>query len=241
MKGYTVLRKDLVSETVAHGGVMIAVHHSVPSRHLCIRTPLQAVAVRATLGQRELTVCSIYCPPGVPLPHVEMRQLMRELPSPVLLLGDFNSHHPAWGSTSECARGRLLASFLDDEGLCVLNTGSPTHLTLPSGHTSVLDLSLCSPELAHLFSWEADSDPQGSDHFPVWVNYLEQPRLGSRPPRWNLRKADWDQFSSRLEDAFPPEEAENLSVDEFTFRLLQSAEGCIPRSKGNPKRIPVPW
>ena len=89
IKGYSILRKDLRSETVAHGGVLIAVHHSLPTRPLTLRTSLQAIASRVQIGQIRFTVCTVYLPPGIALPETELRELMTELPTPFLLLGDF--------------------------------------------------------------------------------------------------------------------------------------------------------
>ena len=62
IKGYAVFRKDVHSDTIAHGGVLLAVHHSLPARPLLLNSPLQATAVRVHLGHREITVCSLYSP-----------------------------------------------------------------------------------------------------------------------------------------------------------------------------------
>ena len=171
IKGYTVLRKDLPSTTEAHGGVLLAVHHSVPTRPLSLDTNIQAVAAIVQLGPTRLTVCSVYLPPGNSLPVTELRQLVLELPPPVLLLGDFNSHHTVWGCDSTDRRGRLLEAFriIVSECLCLLNTGMRTHITLPSGQTSALDLSVASPQLVPSVSWAVDTDSMGSDHFPIWL------------------------------------------------------------------------
>ena len=153
VKGYSVFRRDLVSQTIAHGGVLLAVHNSLPARQLPLQTTLQAVAVRVHVLHREITVCSLYLPPGIPLPVVELRQLFLELPAPVLVVGDFNAHSTAWGCDTTGTRGHLLETFISDESLCVLNTGQSTHFTMPSGQKSALDLSLASPQLAQVFTW----------------------------------------------------------------------------------------
>ena len=38
IKGYAVYRKDLQSDTIAHGGVLLAVHYSLSARHLPLST-----------------------------------------------------------------------------------------------------------------------------------------------------------------------------------------------------------
>ena len=242
IKGYAVLRKDVDSQTIAHGGVLLAVHHSLPARPLPLRSPLQAVAARVYFSHRELSICSIYLPPGVPFPAVDFRRLLQELPAPVLLIGDFNSHSNSWGCDHTGPRGRVLESLLCDQSLCVLNTGQRTHFTLPTGQTSALDLSLASPRLAELLTWSVYDDPLGSDHFPVWLEYEDDPSLGSRPQRWNVRKADWDEFQALLETSFSSI-AENtvLSVEDFTALILHCADRSIPKTSTQPCRTPVPW
>ena len=46
IKGFSVFRKDLAVDTIAHGGVMILVLNTVPVRRVELRSPLQAVVVR---------------------------------------------------------------------------------------------------------------------------------------------------------------------------------------------------
>ena len=222
---------------------MLAVHHSVPTRPLSVSTNIQAVAAIVQLGPTRLTVCSVYLPPGNSLPVTELRQLVLELPPPVLLLGDFNSHHTVWGCDSIDRRGRLLEAFIRDECLCLLNTGMRTHITLPSGQTSALDLSIASPQLVPSITWAVDGDPMGSDHFPIWLRFQSSAVLGERPPRWNLQKADWAEFEAYLGEAFSPERSNRapLSVADFTSRLIEAAEQFVPRTSGAPRRAPVPW
>ena len=242
IKGYAVFREDVPSNTIAHGGVLIAVHHSLPARQLQLQSSLQVVAARVHLSHREVTVCSLYLPPGTPLPVAELRRLLHELPAPVLIVGDFNAHSTAWGCDQTGSRGRVLESFICDESLCVLNTGQRTHFTVPSGQTSALDLSLASPSLAHLFTWSVHDDPLGSDHFPIWIQYQDDPVLGSRPQRWNFGKADWTEFQSTLETSILARiETTAMTTEDFTSLVLSSADGSIPRTSGQPRRTPVPW
>ena len=229
------------ADPVAHGGVLLAVHRSIPSRHLELRTGLQAVAARVLFDRRSLTICSVYLPPGNAFPRSELSQLIAELPSPMLILGDFNGHHKLWGCREIDVRGRVLERVILEECLSVLNTGTRTHITMPSGTTSALDLSLSSPQLIPLFTWHVADDPMGSDHFPVLLKYNSRVSLGTRPQRWNIRRANWEEFEGELEQAFSSDTAEPPTVEEFTDRTLEAARKSIPRTSGNPLRTPVPW
>ena len=242
IKGYSVFRQDVVTDSVAHGGVLLGVHHSVPTKRVPLSTSLQAVAVRIDLNRRPFTLCSIYLPPDGTLPVLELRRLTAQLPGPLLLLGDFNAHHTVWGCRSSNARGRALESFINEESLCLLNTGTRTHVTLPLGQTSVLDLSLTSPQLAHHFTWTVADDPLGSDHFPVWLRFQGEPAIGPRPRRWNLRTADWVAFRAQLDEVCCSESiCIPGCIESFTSAIISAAEGSIPRTSGTPRRIPVPW
>ena len=181
--GYSVYRKDVVSDSIAHGGVMLLTHGSIPARPLALQTSLQAVAARVNFDDRDISVCSLYLPPGITIPMLGLRNLIAELPPPLLLMGDVNAHHVIWGCNSIDTRGRQLEGLFNDEALCILNSGDHTHITLPSGRTSAIDLSVCSPELAPRLTWSVAGDPSGSDHFPVWVGYNGGAVLGRRPTR----------------------------------------------------------
>jgi len=79
---------------VAHGGSAILVNSSTPHRQLNLKTCLQAVAIRVTL-RKTITACSIYLPPSMAFNINDFNDLLSQLPSPLLITGDFNSHgHP---------------------------------------------------------------------------------------------------------------------------------------------------
>ena len=242
LKGYTILRKDTDYTSVSHGGVLIAASHEIPVKQIPLRSELQAVAARVKLGQREVSVCSIYLPPGIDFPATQLGLLVSELPPPFLLLGDFNAHNMLWGCATSNTRGRQLERVINQENMCILNTGSPTHFSLPSGRQSALDLSFSSPELASLVDWSVSKDPMGSDHFPIFLGFIEGAILGTRTRRWNFRKADTHRFRAYLENFFtnmlgqPP-----LTVEQFSAVLRDAAFECIPLTSGKPHRPPVPW
>ena len=74
------------------GGVSILVKDGTPHQQITLNTTLQAVAVNINC-HRPMTICSVYLPPSRSVDVVELRQLVKQLPKPFMLLGDFNGHH----------------------------------------------------------------------------------------------------------------------------------------------------
>ena len=59
--------------------------------HIPLHTNLQAVAVSITLHV-VITLCSLYSSPSLRLSPKDLDDLVPQLPSPFILLGDFNGH-----------------------------------------------------------------------------------------------------------------------------------------------------
>ena len=69
---------------------------SFPQRKIDLQTELQATAVSVTLD-REITLCSVYIPPSFSLNSQHLDNLLQQLPTPYILLGDYNGHNILWG------------------------------------------------------------------------------------------------------------------------------------------------
>ena len=93
---YAVYRRQGHHNVTDHGGVALLIHKSIPHNFLPLRTELQAIAATIYLT-RPITVVSIYSSRSHRLTDALMTELSQQLPSPVLLLGDFNSYHEMWG------------------------------------------------------------------------------------------------------------------------------------------------
>ena len=74
-----------------HGGVAMLVKNGTPHSQISLNASLQAIALRITL-YRAITVCSIYLPPTAKYDNAVIDDIITQLPSPVLLLGNFNAH-----------------------------------------------------------------------------------------------------------------------------------------------------
>ena len=85
----------------AHGGVAIFVPKGVSVFKIDLNTELQAIAVSVKL-QKRITVCSLYLPPGEAIQRRQLEGLINQLPTPFLLLGDFNARSKLWNDSDYC-------------------------------------------------------------------------------------------------------------------------------------------
>ena len=206
-----------------------------------MNTNLQAVAVSITL-HRVITLCSIYIPPSSRLSTKDLDDLIPQLPSPFILLGEFNGHNILWGSKDINDKGRIIESFIDNHGLCLYNTKKPTYLHPATGTYTSLDLSICFPTLLLDYDWKVHDDLCGSDHFPVLLNNIG-PDVDEPVSRWKLNKANWAQFQTLsttrlLEDTV--RKADD-PIEPFASILINIAEETVPKTATKSKKAKKPW
>ncbi|RVE41335.1 hypothetical protein evm_014012, partial [Chilo suppressalis] len=80
-----------------------------------------------------------------------------QLPTPLLLLGDLNAHHTAFGCATNKQRG-ILYDMLDDFNLCILNDGSCTTVNRPHNSPSAIDVAFVSSNLMPSCNWSVFYD-----------------------------------------------------------------------------------
>lgn len=149
-KNYTSYFKNLNTQTNAHGGVLTYVHETITSYEIPLITNLQAVAVKV-FYQFEHINCNIYLPGTQNITESDLVDLINQLGSTFIIQGDFNGHNPLWGSDHLDSRGKLLEKIIDDNNLCLLNEGNPTHFSLQHRTFSCIDLTIASPAIAGSF------------------------------------------------------------------------------------------
>ena len=239
--GYHSFYSDPLPGQGRHGGAAILLRQDVPYNKIDINTDLQAVAVQIFL-RRQYTICSIYLPPSAIVERNDVNSLAHDLPSPFLLLGDMNGHHPLWGDNATDNRGTILATVVEDLDLCILNSGDMTYYHGQTGVFTAIDLSLCSADAVLDFNWSVLPDLHGSDHFPILISSTEcEPRR--RLPRWRLDRANWPLFAELC--------SPDCSVDSFastedaatyvTDMLHSAALQAIPKTAGHFPHRPLPW
>jgi len=91
----------------------------------------------------------------------------------VIILGDFNAHHHAWGDSKIDGQGDSILRACDSHNLVIMNDGHSTFLSSSGHSSSVIDLSICSRDLCLLASVATLQDLHGSDRFPISIKLAE--------------------------------------------------------------------
>lgn len=237
-RGYKVFRKDDNTSSYAKGGTAILLHQSFLAEEIKLQSVLQAVAIKI-LAPLKLTICSIYLPPSANVSLNDFLRLISELPTPLILTGDFNAWNRMWGSNSTNERGKLIEEALDIHNLAILNSGAHTHLSFAHRTFSAIDLSVCSPTLLHRLQWNPTEHLYGSDHFPILISD-NTPRINyTNPTKWCLQKANWYGFQT---DFSLPQLSGNVEADveQISSAILEAAKHNIPACKPRAKHT-VPW
>ncbi|KAM7312654.1 hypothetical protein ISCGN_009559 [Ixodes scapularis] len=119
---------------------------------------------------------------------------------PLLILGDFNAHHRAWGYHYDSAKGRRLWDDWHTYQLTLITDVSyPTRLGTGLHRDTTPDLAFTSSGVKA--TWCHTHENFGSDHFMVEIVIQEPTRQRTRP----AQVIDWDSFRvHRQEQDTPP-------------------------------------
>lgn len=150
-----------------------------------------------------LFVINIYSPPRAhkdvfgPL-FLKAQQLAQG--QPLLILGDFNAHHRAWGYHYDSAKGRRLWDDWHTHQLTLITDVSyPTRLGTGLHRDTTPDLAFTSSGVKA--TWCHTHENFGSDHFMLEIVIQEPTRQRTRP----AQVIDWDSFRvHRQEQDTPP-------------------------------------
>ena len=203
-------------------GTAIFVHNKVTFEPIQLQAgPLQASALKLHLpDNRNITLCNIYNQPSHHYDLALLPQILNQCSQPLLLMGDFNAHHPLWDDNCIQADtpGLLLENLLNADGYCCLNESeSKTYLSLTHGTLSSVDITICSADIVDRFEWIVSDDLYTSDHYPIIISYLGHSPL-PYIPRFNINKADWDKFRQYTRDIpmLKPSEGHSETFKFFT-------------------------
>lgn len=182
----------------------------------------------------------VYLPKGPNEVNTEWVKAIKNDNEKWIIGGDFNAHSPFWEKDCTHVTSNRLVENIVDSQLCLLNNGSYTRIPDISTHKpTAIDLTLVSPKMALLCTWETYCETLGSDHIPIIITVNKSPDFENSIeddtiPRYDYKKARWSQFYNTLNGLNI-----NLSQDDdinimnaiFCTSVLQAADLCIPRLK----------
>ena len=234
---YNCVRADCLGTS---GGASVFVESSFPQGGIDLQAELQATAVSVALD-REVTMCSVYVPPSFSLGSRHLDGLLQQLPSPCILLGDFNGHGVLWGGRNSDSGGDLVEGFIAGSGICVVSGGSYTCHSPSAKSFASIDLSFCHPSLFLDCDWSVCGDRHSSDRFPIIVE-RNTFSTEDRSPGWKLDGASWDLFGALCTGGLVPESFKESSdpIADFASSLIEVSKECIPQASTGPTRG-GPW
>lgn len=238
---YSCIRKEGHFNHTAHGGVALFIHESVPYVEITLTTDLQAVAATVHIKQK-ITVCSIYISHNHMFNQAVITDLTNQLQKPFIMMGDFNGHNELWGSSRNDARGNMIETYINRNGLIILNDGSPTRIAYNA--ETAIDLSICSPVLAPIIQWSVDSSPGDSDHCPIKLKMITNERNTLEgKEKLNLKKINWEKFheSNAWNDLPDNLERYNTHLIQDFYRRFEVAINESAPKYIMTKFFPKPW
>lgn len=239
--------KNRTNALRSSGGVAIYISENFYSKQIPLNSNLEAIAIKVH-GKEIFTICNIYIPNQTCFNKNDILSIIKQLPSPYIITGDFNSHNIIWGSLSTDNRGKEIEEILKDDNITLLNTGENTRLNPHNGNFSAIDLSFSNAALAQRLSWIVDSQIYSSDHFPIFISIIPRQNefRNNIHPRWNLKNPNWDLYTDMLEKEIQILSSTSIYstpeqlVENFTNIIINTAEKTIGRSSYYPKPQ-VPW
>lgn len=155
--------------------------------------------------KRSFIIASSYMAHGKTAPPAEVRDLMATLgASDDLILGcDANARHSIWGSREINDRGEEILDFINNNKLCICNSGDTPTFIFPSsenynGWEEVLDITLISERSkVSVDSWRVSNKRSFSDH--NWILFNIGLQHSKRIMNYrNPRRTDWSRYNGIL-------------------------------------------
>ncbi|KAH7938730.1 hypothetical protein HPB52_000149 [Rhipicephalus sanguineus] len=133
--------------------------------------------------------------------------------SPLLVVGDFNAHHPAWGYRFVQVKGRELWNSIQQNGLTLLTDPlRPTRQGNSVSQDTTPDLTLIGGGLSA--TWCNTGEDLGSDHRIIEIVTEDGPSVA---PTKKLETVNWHAFRNSRSDQDGIED-----IDEWSKGVIQS-------------------
>lgn len=192
----------------------------------------------------------MYIPNSQILNYTNIKNIINQLPTPFIILGDFNSHNILWGCNDTDQRGKIIEKILENNNnINILNNCQPTRISAGTGNLSAIDLSLSSSTILPHFEWNTMPELSSSDHFPIklTLKYTNPYEQHTRSLKWKLTNVNWDTYKAEIEkniNNLPISFPKNNNVEnttEILSSLIHNTDSNIFKQNSYTGKRPPPW
>lgn len=212
-------------------------------------TKNDSVAIRLRVKESNgswlnLLICSVYIHDSLTPTQIEehlkpLNEFASKHGLKLIMAGDFNCHHPAWGKDPDDhrarSRGEKLYEYICCQNLYIHNDGRHTYnkMTVNGIIESTIDLTLTNHLASELIvGWKTvENNYYGSDHIPIAFS-TGRIRFHNQKVR-NIRKLDDKKYKEQMENV--PQEFEINSLEDLnnaanivTDTLQRALENSCP-------------
>ncbi|VVC27163.1 Endonuclease/exonuclease/phosphatase, partial [Cinara cedri] len=227
LKNYKGYFKNRQNQGRASGGVCIFASLMSEHENIPLNTILEAIAIKiSSNNSQKICLCNLYAPDSANLTLTDLENLIKQLPHPFILLGDFNSRNTLWGFNYTDRRGRTIEKLLENDSIVLLNDGGS-------------------------IDWSVQTSYNSNDHWPITLKLLKSQPTEKPTPKWLLRNPNWSAFSNTIENLLTtkqfdillqtnlPTDIDNI-VETFSNIITQAAESTIGKSQPSfiKKKVP---
>lgn len=226
-------------------------------------SPNMCVVQLVTNG-RKLFLISIYIEPrtdeGNTLNRLEMF-LKNNNKAHIIIGGDFNGWHPAWGSPKTNKRGTDVNTLIVSHDLVIGNTGNtPTFMTVSHGiqRNSIIDLTLYSDNISHRISnWKVNTEAcPSSEHeaidFSINLGDMKLKRRKKQSTyKYVINDNSWIDFKHNLKREMEDSKLKEINLEslneqkleQYTIEITKTIQKTCDKSFSRKKQFytHVPW
>ena len=123
------------------------------------------MSIHVSVGSCHLNTINMYSRSGNIIEH---QANCHSLQGSTLILGDFNLHHPYWGTPAAIRACEVFVECLNISSFSIINTTKKIHKA-PNELRTLFDLSICSSAFLPRLHFPLEDVSFGSDNFPIYL------------------------------------------------------------------------
>lgn len=229
--GKIIFRQDRLDRS--GGGLLIAVPTSISAQQIPIQIPqsenYEALALKININNISFNIINLYASRGLNI--LSIKPFLESLSDPIFIFGDFNLHHPMWGSNHISQYSNEFVTWLTDSNFILLNHSVPTYRK-NIGSSSLLDFTLCTSSLSGYSNTFVLESTYNSDHCPVITEFNFQ-----CPQKRTIKKVDWTSVMKQSKFILHNIDENNLNLSDTVSKIISNNTRQIKLSN----RIFPPW